>query len=77
VWRTEGAVRKGAPDPQRRLRANRWALTADDVLATLGYQGEVPLLQSWGLAWPHRVWVADEFVAWHLARDGEAGVPSP
>jgi len=74
VWRNEGAIplRGGT---RRKLRANRWATSGEDIGATLGYQTEVPILQSWGRAWPRRVWAGLEVLDWLLPRDGEAGVP--
>lgn len=60
-----------------RISANRWAVTADEVLRTLGYSkmGAIPLLNSWGKNYPHIVWLPAEGVSRLLDEDGEAAVP--
>jgi hypothetical protein len=54
----------------------RWAKTADEVLAVLGYTSgtEVPLLNSWGHAYPERVYIAPETIERLLREGGECDV---
>lgn len=59
----------------------RWATTVDEVLAALdspSYSsiGGVPLLNSWGEAYPRVVWLELDGLARLLAENGEALVPS-
>lgn len=63
-------------DTREGIAANRWATDVDDVLAVLGRPGadEIPWLNSWGLDYPHVVWVPTEVHARLLAEDGEYGV---
>lgn len=47
--------------PSTEIKAYRWCTTWQQVLDALGYkQGPVPLLNSWGTQYPHRVLVPDE-----------------
>lgn len=76
-----GAVRRGrsAPDESSRIAAYRWATSVDDVLATLASPtasrlGAVPLLNSWGLSYPHLTWLPGEVLQRLLDEDGEAAV---
>jgi len=95
VWRTEGLVRarrgedhwesaaevdRGRPfDPELRLRENRWATSADEVLEALGTPGRdwVTVLNSWGRdGYPHRTRMPAERLDELIVRyDGEAGIP--
>jgi hypothetical protein len=57
------------------ISANRWATSWDDVKRTIGSAGNgVPLLNSWGVDYPHVVWLTDEAGARILSEDGEAAV---
>lgn len=65
---------KGVPGVQ--IAGVRWATTWQEVLDTLGFkEGPVPLLNSWGTAYPQRVWVPDEVGVQLIEKeDGEADV---
>jgi len=54
----------------------RWAKTADEVLAVLGYTSgsEIPLLNSWGTAYPEQVYMAPEVLERLLREGGECDV---
>lgn len=58
------------------ISAFRWATTADQVLAVLGYAtgSTIPLLQSWGTGYPQRVQLAPETLETLLQQEGEADV---
>jgi hypothetical protein len=73
AWREGRPAMRGKKT--EKLKANRWATSADDVLKTLGHDGAAPILQSWGRTWAHRVWIPGEALDWLLERGGEAGVP--
>lgn len=66
VMRTEGLARFYAnksypPDLKHGIAVNRWLLTPDEILAVLGTAdymgGVVPFFQSWGLTYPHIVYL--------------------
>jgi hypothetical protein len=47
------------------IKAYRWAKSVDDIHAVLKHPtadslGAVPLLNSWGTAYPRKVWIPDE-----------------
>jgi len=47
------------------IKSYRWATSVDDIHAALKHPtadklGAVPLLNSWGTAYPHKVWMPDE-----------------
>lgn len=58
------------------IAAYRWATTADEVLAALGRPGEeeIPLLNSWGTAYPKVVYLPAETLERLLKEGGEADV---
>lgn len=81
VLRTRGAVRKGRaqPDASSLIGSYRWATSVDEVLAVLDLPlasrlGAIPLLNSWGVAYPHVTWMTCEVLDRLLGEDGEAGL---
>ena len=67
----------GWPNPVEGISANRWATNIDEWLLATGWEGadEVPLLNSWGRAYPHVVWVRVDPVLTRLLReDGEFSI---
>jgi hypothetical protein len=63
------------------LKVFRWAKNVDDVHATLGNQradelGAVPILNSWGESYPHRVWLPDDVLSRLIDEDGEIAIPT-
>jgi hypothetical protein len=73
AYNRTGLVADGAEG----ISANRWALTVDEVLSVLAsptYEqiGAVPLVNSWGPGYPHKVWLPLETLHTLLDRDGEA-----
>lgn len=61
--------------PGTQIKSYHWATNAAEVASTLGYHGEVPLLNSWGTSYPETVWLSLEDVERLLKEEGEAGVP--
>lgn len=81
VLRTTGHLKAGRTQPtvQAGIVANRWATSVDEVRAALQSPsndrvGGVCVLNSWGLAYPRRVWLPYETLARLLDEDGEATV---
>lgn len=73
---TEAAGRVSAEDG---IAAYRWATSWQDVRTVLGvpdWLPGVPLLNSWGTAWPREVLLLDAVGERLLAEDGEFGVPT-
>lgn len=69
------------PDLQDGIQVFRWAQSVDDVHAVLGNSradelGAVPLLNSWGPSYPHRVWMPDDVFDRLMREDGEVAVPT-
>lgn len=69
------------PDLKQGIKAFRWAKTPEDVHAVLGNAradelGAVPLLNSWGPDYPHRVYLPDEVLAKLIEQEGEIAVPT-
>lgn len=67
------------PYPREGVAAFRWATSWDEVRRTLGipdFIGGVPLLNSWGTYYPHKVWLPDEVGERLLAESGEAAIPT-
>lgn len=62
--------------PGIEIGAYRWATTADEVLAALGYASgsEIPLLNSWGEDYPEVVYLSPETLERLLQEGGEADV---
>jgi len=61
------------------IAAYRWATTVKMVHGSLQSPladslGAIPLLNSWGTAYPHIVWLPDETLDRLLSEDGEAGL---
>lgn len=78
VLRTRGPILFGGPGPvaEEGISANRWATSADEVLAALGTPelDYVVVLNSWGKSYPHRVRMPAEVLERLLANGGEAAV---
>lgn len=81
ILRTKGAKRypSGVIAPQDGISAYRWAKNVDDVHAVIqtplaNTLGGVPLLNSWGDAYPHVVWLPDEVLSRLFSEGGEGGV---
>jgi len=69
------------PDTADGLLAYRWATTSADVHQALGNAradqlGAVPVLNSWGENYPHRVWMPDDVLDRLIAEDGEVAIPT-
>lgn len=82
ILRTVGHRRKWGPvtlPPMERegIAANRWLLSVDEIMAVLGtatlHGGCVPFLNSWGLDYPHTVYIPAEAMGRLLIEDGECG----
>ncbi|WP_190812696.1 hypothetical protein [Saccharopolyspora pogona] len=63
------------------IKVFRWAASVDDVHAVLGNAradelGALPILNSWGTDYPHRVWMPDEVLDRLMREDGEIAVPT-
>lgn len=61
------------------ISAYRWATSVDEVHAALQLPvadriGAVPLVNSWGVYYPHLVWLPDSVLERLLQEDGEAAV---
>jgi len=72
---------KYTPEAKQGIKAFRWAKTVDDVHAVLGNAradelGAVPLLNSWGPGYPHRVYLPDAVLAKLIDQEGEIAVPT-
>jgi hypothetical protein len=63
------------------IQAFRWAKSPDEVHAALGNEradklGAVPILNSWGENYPHRVWLPDDVLARLIEEEGEVAIPT-
>ena len=72
-------IKSGATSPEEigeGIRANRWARSVDDVLATLGYSGldYVDVLNSWGRGYPHLTRMPAKVLERLWSEDGEVGL---
>lgn len=72
---------KYVPEAKQGIKAFRWAKSVDDVHAVLGNAraddlGAVPLLNSWGPEYPHRVYLPDVVLAKLIDQEGEIAVPT-
>lgn len=81
VLRNAGAprVKRGVTlPPTAAISANRWATSADEVLAALGTPelDYVTILNSWGRSYPHYVRLPAADLQRLLEQDGEAAVPT-
>jgi hypothetical protein len=68
-------------DVQQGLTTFRWAQSVDEVHAVLGNPkadelGAVPILNSWGPGYPHRVWLPDDVLDVLMREDGEIAIPT-
>jgi hypothetical protein len=69
------------PEPKEGLTTFRWAQSVDEVHAALGNEradelGAVPVLNSWGTRYPHRVWLPDDVLDRLMAEEGEVAIPT-
>ncbi len=63
------------------LKVFRWATSVDEVHQTLGNPradelNAVPVLNSWGTTYPHRVWLPDDVLARLMKEEGEIAIPT-
>jgi hypothetical protein len=63
------------------IKVFRWAKDVADVHAALGNSradelGAVPILNSWGEGYPHRVWMPDDVLARLITEEGEVAIPT-
>lgn len=71
---------QSAPRPGQGISVYRWAQSVDDIHHVIADPdadrlGAVPLLNSWGKDWPHKVWLRDELLdRLVFAEDGECMV---
>ncbi|ROS38169.1 hypothetical protein [Amycolatopsis thermoflava] len=69
------------PDVADGILAFRWATSAADVHQVLANSradelNAVPILNSWGDNYPHRVWLPDEVLDRLIGEDGEVAIPT-
>ncbi len=69
------------PDLEAGITAFRWAQSVDEIHAVLGNEqadklGAVPVLNSWGTDYPHRVWLPDDVLDVLIKQEGEAAIPT-
>lgn len=69
------------PELDEGLTAFRWAQSVDEVHAVLGNDradelGAVPVLNSWGTDFPHRVWLPDDVLGVLMEQEGEVAIPT-
>lgn len=81
VLRSAGHMVAGqlAPAAGEGISAFRWATTADEIVAALGFPASathVPLLNSWGRGYPRTTWTSVELLARLLHEEGEFAVPT-
>lgn len=85
ILRTQGHCRYCSPDQTDPplsgdgISAYRWATTVDEVLEALGPNdyasiGGIPILNSWGRNYPHKVWIPLHVVERLIAEDGEVAL---
>lgn len=78
-WGQGEKARVSDPQPEEGIAVYRWATSWDDVREVNGVSDDrdgVPLLNSWGRAYPHIVRITDEAGARVLDEYGEAAVPT-
>jgi hypothetical protein len=68
-------------DTKDGLHVFRWARSVDEVHNALGNEraeqlGAVPILNSWGTGYPHRVWLPDDVLDRLIREDGEIAIPT-
>ncbi|GAA3824493.1 MULTISPECIES: hypothetical protein [Amycolatopsis] len=69
------------PDVADGILAFRWATSAAEVHQVLANSradelNAVPILNSWGGNYPHRVWMPDEVLDRLIGEDGEVAIPT-
>ncbi len=69
------------PELDAGLTTFRWAQSVDEVHAALGNDradelGAVPILNSWGPSYPHRVWLPDDVLGVLMEQEGEVAIPT-
>lgn len=69
------------PDQSDGINTFRWARTVDEVHQALGNPradelGAVPILNSWGVNYPQRVWLPDDVLDRLIREDGEIAIPT-
>jgi hypothetical protein len=69
------------PNTADGINAYRWALSVDEVHAVLQNPradelGAVPILNSWGMEYPYRVWLPDDVLDRLISEEGEIAVPT-
>lgn len=69
------------PDLTDGIKTFRWATSVAEVHAALGNPradelGAVPILNSWGESYPHRVWLPDDVLERLIQEDGEIAIPT-
>ena len=69
------------PAADNGIKRFRWARSVDDVHKVLGNEradarGAVPILNSWGSDYPHRVWMPDDVLERLMNEEGEVAVPT-
>lgn len=67
------------PDKRHGIAAYRWAKTVDEVLTVIDNPtarelGAVPIFNSWGRGYPHKVWMPGETLQKLIDDDGEVGL---
>lgn len=77
-WHAEGDEPEAQADG---ISVYRWAQSVAEVHAALknpraDTRGAVPLLNSWGTAYPQRVWLPDDALQRLLSENGEALIPT-
>lgn len=69
------------PDRADGIRVFRWARSVEAVHHALDNPradklGAVPILNSWGDSYPHRVWLPDDVLERLIQEDGEIAIPT-
>jgi hypothetical protein len=69
------------PGADNGVQRFRWARSVEDVHKVLGNEaadahGAVPILNSWGRSYPHRVWMPDDVLERLMSEQGEIAVPT-
>lgn len=69
------------PESNAGLTVFRWAQSVDEVHEVLGNEqadklGAVPILNSWGTGYPHRVWLPDDVLNVLMEQEGEVAIPT-
>jgi hypothetical protein len=72
---------KYRPEARDGIQRFRWARTVEEVHFMLDNEkadklGAVPVLNSWGRAYPHRTWMPDDVLDRLIREDGEVAIPT-